>query len=313
MIPGKKIVLALWLVCGMMVSLVLVAPFMGNPESRAAAVMTQSIDGKIGTTMELAAGSAAASLAVSALPGDTATPVADKLADFGSGFLLVLCVLYFEKFMFTVIGFLFFGLIVPAALCLITIGLFRENRIFRVLPVCLLLSGALIWLMIPAGLFVSDLVYASQRSVLQETIDASGDLSIEVEEGLEEETDGAEEAETAAGGTGAERSAGAVSGSGTEAPAVGTGGKTAGNEAGAAGFAEQLKEGAGEVLGRVVTTVSSFSSEMVKKAERLVTGFPRALALMIVTACVIPVAVMMFFLWIVKLIFQLGFAVSRPV
>ena len=299
MIPGKKIVLALWLVCGMMVSLVLVAPFMGNPESRAAAVMTQSIDGKIGTTMELAAGSAAASLAVSALPGDTATPVADKLADFGSGFLLVLCVLYFEKFMFTVIGFLFFGLIVPAALCLITIGLFRENRIFRVLPVCLLLSGALIWLMIPAGLFVSDLVYASQRSVLQETIDASGDLSIEVEEGLEEETDGAEEAEAAAGGTGAESSAGAVSGSGTNAPA--------------GGFAEQLKEGAGEVLGRVVTTVSSFSGEMVKKAERLVTGFLRALALMIVTACVIPVAVMMFFLWIVKLIFQLGFAVSRPV
>ena len=82
----------------------------------------------------------------------------------------------------------------------------------------------------------------------------------------------------------------------------------------------EIEEGSEEVDGKesenvvekIMTTVSSFSAEMVRKAKRLITGFLRALALMIVTACVIPVAVMVVFLWVIKLIFQLGFSLEYP-
>ena len=251
-LPYRKWIVSLWLVCMMMVSIVLFAPKFSSANWPLREKLTASIDGKIGTTLELAASSSAASLAVSALPGDTATPLAEKLADFGGGFLVVLCALYFEKCMFAVIGFLFFAVIVPAALLCLLFAEFGRKRLFRTLAVCLAISGALLVLMIPTGLAVSDMVYVTQKETIQQTIDASGDLSLEIEEGL----------------------------------------------------IDKAKS--------MLTTVSTFSADMVKKAKNLMTGFLHALALMVVTACVIPIAVILLFLWMVKLVFQLGFAVGMP-
>ena len=256
-LPYRKWIVSLWLVCMMMVSIVLFAPKFSSANWPLREKLTASIDGKIGTTLELAASSSAASLAVSALPGDTATPLAEKLADFGGGFLVVLCALYFEKCMFAVIGFLVFAVIVPAALLCLLFAEFGRKRLFRTLAVCLAISGALLVLMIPTGLAVSDMVYVTQKETIQQTIDASGDLSLEIEEGLQE-SEGQ----------------------------------------------EQKEEG--------LTTVSTFSADMVKKAKNLMTGFLHALALMVVTACVIPIAVILLFLWMVKLVCQLGFAVGMP-
>ena len=75
---------------------------------------------------------------------------------------------------------------------------------------------------------------------------------------------------------------------------------------------EQKEEGLIDKAKSMLTTVSTFSADMVKKAKNLMTGFLHALALMVVTACVIPIAVILLFLWMVKLVFQLGFAVGMP-
>ena len=49
------------------------------------------LEEKQATVLELSAASAAASAAITLIPGDTATPIADKLADLSSHFLVVLC------------------------------------------------------------------------------------------------------------------------------------------------------------------------------------------------------------------------------
>ena len=64
----------------------------------------QAIDDKIETVLKLAATSTVASAGISAIPGDTATPIAEKLADFSEYFLLILSVLYAEKYLLTVSG-----------------------------------------------------------------------------------------------------------------------------------------------------------------------------------------------------------------
>ena len=264
-LPYRKWIVSLWLICLMMISIVLVAPRFSSANWPGREKLTASIDGKIGTTLELAASSSAASLAVSALPGDIATPIAEKLADFAGGFLMVLSALYFEKCMFTVIIYLFFVVIVPGVLLCLLVAQFRQKQLFRTLAACLAITGVLLAAMIPTGLVVSDMVYVTQKETLQQTIDASGDLSLEIEEGLQE-TDGQENKD--------------------------------------AGLLEAAKS--------MLTTVSTFSADMVKKAKNLITGFLQALALMIVTACVIPIAVVLLFLWLVKMVFQLGFLVGAP-
>ena len=264
-LPYRKWIVSLWLICMMMVSVVLVAPRFSSANWPFRERLTASIDAKIGNTLELTASSSAASLAVSALPGDTATPLAEKLADFGGGFLVVLCALYFEKCMFAVIGYLLFAVFIPVALLLLMLSQFWQKRLCRTLAACLSISGILLFLMIPTGLAVSDMVYVTQKGVIQETIDASGNLSLEIEEGLQE-SEGQDDKE--------------------------------------AGLLEKAKG--------MLTTVSTFSADMVQKAKDLMTGFLHSLALMVVTACVVPIAVILLFLWMVKLVFQLGFFIGAP-
>ena len=54
-----------------------------------------TLDEKKTTVLELTAAAAAASAAITLMPGDTATPIADKLADLSTHFLIVLCALHY--------------------------------------------------------------------------------------------------------------------------------------------------------------------------------------------------------------------------
>ena len=47
-------------------------------------------------------------------------------------------------------------------------------------------------------------------------------------------------------------------------------------------------------------------NEILKKFENTVSSFIEAIAVMIVTSCLIPIGVLFFFLWLVKLIFSIN-------
>ena len=67
-----------------------------------------ALEEKQTTVLELSAASAAASAAITLIPGDAATPIAEQLADLSSHFLVVLCAIYLEKYLLTITGFLAF-------------------------------------------------------------------------------------------------------------------------------------------------------------------------------------------------------------
>ena len=247
----RKLILSLWLILVAMVSIVLLAPGLSSSRGRIATYISESSDNKIEDASKLSAAAATASIALSAMPGDTATPIAEKLAEFSKDILLILCVLYFEKAIFPIIGAVFFYMIIPAAVLICIIGIISEKRVFHRYALATFISGVLIWAMIPVGLVASDVVYASQQEVIAEAIEASEDLSFQIENSTDEDS--------------------------TEDESL---------------------------IGSIVRTVSSISSEMVEKARKLITGFVRSMALMIVTALVIPMVIAVLFLWLVKVIFQ---------
>lgn len=249
----KKISAILWLVLVAMISITVLAPALSSPQRKMAKYITESSDNKIEDALKLSAAAATASIALSAIPGDTGTPVAQKLAEFSKDILLILCVLYFEKSIYPIIGSLFFYLIIPTAVLMCLFGVLSGKRVFRGYAFSVLISGALIWLMIPAGLLASDMVYSSQQQVIEEAINTSDDLSFQIANNTDTDTSENE-----------------------------------------------------SFLGTFVKTVSSFGSDMVEKAKNLITGYIRSLALMIVTSLIIPVAVAIFFIWLVKVIIQAG-------
>lgn len=72
-----------------------------------------SLDNKKETVMALSAAAATTSAAITLLPGDTMTPIADKMADLTSYFLIILCVIYLEKYLLPILGYLVFGILIP--------------------------------------------------------------------------------------------------------------------------------------------------------------------------------------------------------
>ncbi len=70
-------------------------PHFSSPEAHADVIAT--IDEKIDNVLTLTAGSAGASALISAIPGDAGSPIAEKLMDLSTGFLIVLAALFLEN------------------------------------------------------------------------------------------------------------------------------------------------------------------------------------------------------------------------
>lgn len=88
-----------------------------------------SLDEKKQTVMELTAASTVTSALITLLPGDTATPIAEKMADVSGYLLVVLCAIYLEKYLVTITGYVAFTYLIPIA-C----GLWIFNLILQMLP-----------------------------------------------------------------------------------------------------------------------------------------------------------------------------------
>ena len=220
-----------------------------------------ALEEKQTTVLELSAASAAASAAITLIPGDTATPIADKLADLSSHFLIVLCAIFLEKYLLTITGFAAFKVLIPVA-C----GAYILNALFgwkglRPLAYKLAAFGLLIFLVIPVSLRLSDMI----ETTYQASIDAA----------IESAQETAETVESAAGSEEAEDE----------------------------GFWEGL-------ISSITDGITGVTSGIADKVGGMVNDFMEALAVMLVTSCVIPVLVLLSFIWFAKILLAVDLPVS---
>ena len=147
-----------------------------------------SLDEKNATVLELTAAAAAASAAITLIPGDTATPIADKLADLSTHFLIVLCAIFLEKYLLTLTGYAAFNLLIPLACLLYIIHLFFGMDILKSLGRKLFLFGLVIVLVIPVSIQLSNLIESTYQTSIQNTIEDAKDAAQEAqqEEGSDE-------------------------------------------------------------------------------------------------------------------------------
>lgn len=210
-----------------------------------------SLDDKKSTVMELTAASTAASAALTLLPGDTATPIAEKLADMSTYFLIVLCAIYVEKYLVTMTGYASFLILVPLGCVLYAAGSCLGRRTWERIAKKLALFGIAIALVIPASVKVSDLIEHTYQSSIQDTVDAAKKATQEIQSESEGQQD-----------------SGSTDNSG--------------------------------VLSGIISGIKNGVSDISDKVESVLNNFIEALAVMLVTSCVIPVLVLVFFFWLAK-------------
>ena len=132
-----------------------------------------ALEEKQTTVLELSAASAAASAAITLIPGDVATPIADKLADLSAVFL--------EKYLLTITGTVTFSFLIPVSCLLYVLYVLFDWKSLRLLAARLTAFGLLIFLVIPASVYVSDLIEDSYQASIEATIETARDAAAELE------------------------------------------------------------------------------------------------------------------------------------
>lgn len=147
----------------------------------------QALDDKAQTVMTLTAASTGASAAISLIPGDTATPIAEKLADFSTYFLFALCAIYLEKYLLTITGYATFTILIPLACILYALYALNAKKSIRFLARKVLIFGIAIFFVVPASVKVSSMIEAAYQDQIEQTIELAQNTAQEVEEHQGEE------------------------------------------------------------------------------------------------------------------------------
>ena len=277
----KKCTLFLtWLLIGIL-SFTVVGKYAAAPESHQATIT--SLDEKKNTVMELTMATTATSAVITLLPGDIGTPIAEKVADLSGYLLIVLCAIFLEKYLVTITGYATFKIFIPAACALFATNLFARNQSLDRLARKLLIFGICIFLVVPASVKASDLI--------EHTYQAQIDAALEEAKGTEQLLENSVEAEAADTASDTTISDNQTSKSQQTAENSNLWQK-----------AKDALSGAKESVASVVENVTISSEELVQKVETSLSHFVEAVAVMLITSCVIPLLVLFVFFWLIKIL-----------
>ena len=274
----KKIIFALIPIVIALLSFFVIARFTSSTEFNAKTI--QSLDDKKTTVMELAAASTAASAAITLIPGDVGTPIANKLADLSSYFLIVLSAIYLEKYLVTITGYAAFKILVPIACVFFSGYLLWRKEILRVVARKFLLFGLAVYLVIPASVKVADMIETTYASSIESTIETAKQTTDEIE------------SETGESGQVDDKSS---------------------NEKSQSDSDSDSKENAGGFFSGLFNKVQEGVSTATANVENVLNNFIEALAILFVTSCLIPILVLIFFVWLVKMLLGLNIDIPTSV
>ncbi|MBR4473824.1 MAG: hypothetical protein IKS55_09305 [Oscillospiraceae bacterium] len=169
---ASKIVLCILLA---VLSFFILGRYLSAPDTYAN--IFESIDSKVQSVLKLTASSTAASAGITAIPGDIGTPIAEKLADFSEYGILILCVLYAEKYLLTILGSGVFRYILPAVCILYTLSFFRNFDSLKPILQKIAAVSLALFFVIPLSIHVSDKIYNTYQASIDSTISAAEELA----------------------------------------------------------------------------------------------------------------------------------------
>lgn len=179
--PLLRYVIVALLIVAALLSEFVGRPYFENVETWSGTI--EVIDAKKNNVLALTTSTIALSAAISALPDDTGTPVAEQLTQLSGNLGIVLAVLYLEKYLLTILGFLSLGVLGPVAFVLLAISLLMRGRLTTshalfTLGIRVLLVGIIAIAVVPASVWVTQRIDETyQTSISQEKVGENADGS----------------------------------------------------------------------------------------------------------------------------------------
>lgn len=251
----KKILIVIALVLAALISIFGLGTHFSKPGAYKKDMET--LDNKKVAVLSLSAAAAATSLAITAIPDDVGTPIAEKLADFSGYFILILCILYAEKYLLVVVGSVCFKWMIPIALLLIGLALFfpkYEDRLKKIALRLIILAVA-VFLIVPASVKLSNMIESVYKDSIEQTVNDANTSSEELNAATGEDTNSS-------------------------------------------------------AWNNFINTIKGGITGLVEKFKNLMNRMTDAIAVYLVTTCIIPIAVLFLFIAMIKLIF--GVDIKMP-
>ena len=212
----------------------------------------EALDEKKTDVLTMTATSAGAATAIAAIPGDATTPVANKLTDLTSYFLIILMVIFLEKYLVTLTGYAAFNILIPIACVLFIAGIVAARRTLKVWAAKVAVFGVVIFLIIPASMKVSSIIEETHEISMENAIQEAEEITEEINESTDSD---------------------------------------------------------GNIIEQALDKLAGGVSGLLDKGEQILNQFIESIAVMFVTSCLIPIAVLMFVLWLVKMMFEVQISV----
>ena len=206
------------------------------------------------TVLGLTAASAAASAAISAIPEDVCTPLADELSELSTWFMVILAVIYLEKYLLTILSAAACYILIPIGCGARLINCFFPNSVLKSIGTKLCAFGLTLLLVIPGSVWVSDQINSIYSHSIEVTVESANAVS--------------------------DNFFGETSNENGETTTV----------------LDEAKSLLGNMSGSV--------GKVIEKFKTILNRFIEATAVMIVTTCLIPILVVLFFVWIIKTLFN---------
>ncbi len=250
----KKIAAISVLFVILLLSMTVISKIASDPENHTKTI--EALDEKKADVLKLTATSAASATALAAIPGDATTPVANKLADLTSYFLIILMVVFLEKYLVTLTGYMTFFILIPAACVLLAIGIWMNKSFFKILAAKVAAFGLVLFLIIPVSMNVSTLIEETYELSVETTVKEAQDITDEINESMDSE---------------------------------------------------------GNIIEKALSKIKNGVSGLLERGETLLNQFIEAIAVMMVTSCLIPIVVLLFMFWFVRILFGLQINVPKDV
>ena len=275
----KKIICVIILIAIGCVSFFVAAPWAGDPANYENT--TETLDNLENKAIIMTGTAAALATAAALVPGDATTPIANKLADVAGYMVIVYVAIILEKYLLTMTGFAAFKILVPAALLLIAVSILltgTDGKIkLRKIACKFMVMSMLLWALIPTSAVVTN--------IINNTYNVSYDIEVDGETDAAQSSPAADSLQDSQSGA------------------------DASEEADDEGFFKNLWNNIVEKTETVTDEVSSKITEGTVKFQQSLNKMLEGVAVMIVTTCLIPLCVLMLFLWIVKMVAGLDFSV----
>lgn len=177
---SKRTIILIALILIAVFSFFVVSKVVTAPDFNASTI--KSLDDKKVTVMKLAATAAASSTALSLIPGDVATPIANEIAELTSYFIVILGAILIEKILMSVVGYLSFAFIIPFACLMGILYLYLKNEVLKNIAIKLALFGVILFATIPVSIHASDLIYESYQDSIEQTIETANQNKDDIDE-----------------------------------------------------------------------------------------------------------------------------------